>query len=145
MARKRGVTMVHVTSNKMLGAHGFLAKLFAVFEELRISVDLITTSEVSVSVTIDERHDVDELQRRLSQIADVEMIDNQCIVAVVGENLMADARTGARVLEALHGIGVKMVSLGRSGLNLSIVVDDRDADRAVQSIHNALFEAPVAV
>src|SRR5438874_476364 len=84
VARKRGVTMVHVTSNKMLGAHGFLAKLFAVFEELSISVDLITTSEVSVSVTIDERHDVDELEKRLKKIADVEMIDDQCIVAVVG-------------------------------------------------------------
>src|SRR5437762_1086152 len=145
VARKRGVTMVHVTSNKMLGAHGFLAKLFAVFEELSISVDLITTSEVSVSVTIDERHDVDELEKRLKKIADVEMIDNQCIVVVVGENLMFDARTGARVLEALHGIPVKMVSLGRSGLNLSIVVDDADADRAVQSIHSVLFETPVTV
>jgi aspartate kinase len=144
VARKRGVTMVHVTSNKMLGAHGFLAKLFSVFEELKISVDLITTSEVSVSVTIDERHDIEELQTRLGKIADVELTDNQCIVAVVGENLMADARTGARVLEALHGIPVKMVSLGRSGLNLSIVVDDADADRAVQSIHSVLFETPVA-
>jgi len=64
---------------------------------------------------------------------------------VVGQNLMADARTGARVLDALHGIPVKMVSLGRSGLNLSIVVDDANADRAVRSIHHALFEAPVAV
>ena len=143
VARKRGVTMVHVTSNKMLGAHGFLSRLFSVFEELRISVDLITTSEVSVSVTIDDRHDVDELERRLQKIAAVEMIDDQCIVAVVGENLMADARTGARVLESLHGIPVKMVSLGRSGLNLSIVIDDADADRAVQSIHNALFETAV--
>lgn len=143
VARKRGITMVHVRSNKMLGAHGFLARLFTVFEELGISVDLITTSEVSVSVTIDDPHP--DLRNRLSKIGDVELIDNQSIVAVVGENLMADARTGARVLEALQGMSVKMVSLGRSGLNLSIVVDDRDADRAVQSIHNALFEAPVAV
>src|SRR5436305_7184045 len=111
VAVKRNIAVVHMTSNKMLGAHGFLARLFAVFEELRISVDLITTSEVSVSVTIDERHDLDELQARLSKIAEVEMIDNQCIVAVVGENLMADARTGARVLEALQGIPVKMVAL----------------------------------
>jgi aspartate kinase len=94
-----------------------------------------------VSVTIDDPHP--DLRNRLSKIADVETIDDQCIVAVVGENLMADARTGARVLDALHGIAVKMMSLGRSGLNLSIVVDDRDADRAVQSIHNALFENPV--
>jgi aspartate kinase len=145
VARKRGVMLVHVMSNKMLGAHGFLARLFAVFEELRISVDLITTSEVSVSVTVDDRHDLQELERRLRKIADVEMIDDQCIVAVVGENLMFDSRTGARVLDALHGIPVKMVSLGRSGLNFSIVVDDADADRAVQSVHNALFETAVAV
>src|SRR5205085_10217191 len=144
VARKRGVTMVHVTSNKMLGAHGFLARLFAVFEELSISVDLITTSEVSVSVTIDERHDLDRLKERLEKFCEVDVTDDQCIVAVVGENLMADARTGARVLDALHGIPVKMVSLGRSGLNLSIVVDDADADRAVQAIHEALFEVEVA-
>jgi aspartate kinase len=146
IARKRNVTMVHVTSNKMLGAHGFLALLFTVFKDLGISVDLIATSEVSVSVTVDERHDMDELERRLREIGvNVEMLDDQCIVAVVGQNLMADARVGARILGALDGVGVKMISLGRSGLNLSLVVDDADADRAVRAIHNALFETPVAV
>jgi aspartate kinase len=143
IARKKGITLVHVTSNKMLGTHGFLAKLFAVFEKLAISVDLITTSEVSVSVTVDEKHDMEELERRLSAMGDVKMEDNQCIVAVVGQNVMSDARTGARVLDALRGVPVKMVSLGRSGLNLSIVVDDAHADRAVQAIHHALFEVPV--
>jgi aspartate kinase len=146
IARKRGITMVHVTSNRMLGAHGFLAQLFSVFEELHISVDLVATSEVSVSVTVDDKVETRELEARLHRIAEkVETTDGQSIIAVVGENLMADSRTGARVFDALQGIAVKMVSLGRSGLNLSIVVDDADADRAVQSIHNALFEAPVAV
>ncbi|HKR63764.1 MAG TPA: lysine-sensitive aspartokinase 3 [Thermoanaerobaculia bacterium] len=143
IARKKGITLVNVTSNKMLGTHGFLARLFSVFEELKISVDLITTSEVSVSVTVDEKHDMEELERRLREMGDVNLEDNQCIVAVVGQNVMADARTGARVLDALHGLPVKMVSLGRSGLNLSIVVDDAQADRAVQAIHRTLFEAPV--
>jgi aspartate kinase len=146
IARKRNVTMVHVTSNKMLGAHGFLARLFNVFENLRISVDLIATSEVSVSVTVDERQNMDELERKLHEIAEsVELIDNQSIVAVVGQNLMADSRVGARILGALDGISVKMISLGRSGLNLSIVVDDAEADGAVRAIHNALFESPVTV
>jgi aspartate kinase len=144
IARKKGVTVVHVMSNRMLGAHGFLARLFAVFEELAISVDLIATSEVSVTVTIDDKHDLDELQRRLRTVAEeVELIDDQCIVAVVGQNLMADSRVGARVLDALSGIAVKMVSLGRSGLNLSIVVDDVRADEAVRAIHHALFESEV--
>src|SRR5581483_9626262 len=62
VAVKRGITVVHMTSNKMLGAHGFLARLFAIFEELEISVDLITTSEVSVSVTIDEKHNLEALR-----------------------------------------------------------------------------------
>jgi aspartate kinase len=146
IARKRNVTMVHVTSNKMLGAHGFLARLFNVFEDLRISVDLIATSEVSVSVTVDERQDMEELERKLHEIAEtVELIDHQSIVAVVGQNLMADSRVGVRILGALDGIGVKMISLGRSGLNLSIVVDDAEADGAVRAIHNALFESPVTV
>ncbi|MFL6245065.1 MAG: lysine-sensitive aspartokinase 3 [Thermoanaerobaculia bacterium] len=146
IARKKGVTMVHVTSNKMLGAHGFLAQFFAVFQQLAISVDLIATSEVSVTVTVDDKHDTEELTKRLRTIADdVELIDNQCIVAIVGQHVMGDARVGARVLEALQSMPVKMISLGRSGLNLSIVVDDSRADEAVQAIHHTLFEAAVPV
>ncbi|HEV7240625.1 MAG TPA: lysine-sensitive aspartokinase 3 [Thermoanaerobaculia bacterium] len=143
IARKRGVTMVHVTSNKMLGTHGFLAKFFRVFADLEISVDLIATSEVSVTVTVDEKHDIDELTKRLSELANVELYDGQCIIAVVGKNVMSDARVGARVLEALGNMPVKMMSLGRSGLNLSIVVDDANADAAVKAVHHALFETAV--
>src|SRR5437763_7848183 len=84
VAVKRGITVVHMTSNKMLGAHGFLARLFAIFEELEVSVDLITTSEVSVSVTIDEERP--GLIERLKPVADVEVRQNQCIVAIVGRN-----------------------------------------------------------
>lgn len=146
IARKKNITMVHVASNRMLGTHGFLAQFFTMFAQLGISVDLIATSEVSVTVTIDEKHDIDELKKRLLTIADkVELYDGQCIVAVVGQNLMTDSRVGARILESLAGVSVKMISLGRSGLNLSIVVDDANADRAVQAIHSTLFEQPVAV
>ncbi len=145
IARKKGIAVVHITSNKMLGAHGFLARLFDEFERLAISVDLITTSEVSVSVTVDDTHDLDKLEKRLREFADVNIEDNQCIIAVVGTNLLADTLVGARIFEALRNIKVKMVSLGRSGLNLSLVVDNADADRAVESMHHALFEAPVAV
>lgn len=143
VARKRHVTVVHMTSNRMLGAHGFLAQIFDIFEQLEISVDLIATSEVSVSVTIDERHNIDELRERLAGVAEVEIIDDQSILAIVGRNLLSDTRVGARVFEALHGIPMKMLSLGRSGLNLSVVVDDADSDRAVQAVHAALFEHPV--
>jgi len=143
VAVKRGITVVHMTSNKMLGAHGFLARLFAIFEELELSVDLITTSEVSVSVTIDE--DKPELVERLKPVADVQVLESKCIVAIVGRNLMRDSIVGARIFEAMRGIPMAMFSLGTSGLNLSIVVDEADADRSVRAIHAALFEAPVGV
>ena len=145
IARKRHVTVVHMTSNKMLGAHGFLARIFAAFEEEEISVDLIATSEVSVSVTVDERHNIESLEERLRKFAEVEIIDEQAIVAIVGRNLLADSLVASRVFDALRGIPTKMISLGRSGLNLSIVVDDRDSERAIQRIHAALFEQPVEV
>jgi len=140
IARKKNITMVHVSSNKMLGTHGFLAKFFDVFAQLGISVDLIATSEVSVTVTVDEKHDIEEMVKRLKTLADqVELIDGQSIIAVVGQNLMLDSSVGARILEAI-AVPVKMISLGRSGLNLSLVVDDANADRAVKAIHHALFE-----
>ncbi len=140
IAIKRGVTVVHMTSNKMLGAHGFLARLFAIFETLEVSVDLITTSEVSVSVTIDEKHNLPQLIEKLEPVADVEVIENQCIVAIVGRNLMRDSAVGARIFEALRGVRISMFSMGTSGLNLSIVVHPDDADRAVKAVHAALFE-----
>lgn len=144
IARKKNITMVHVTSSSMLGTHGFLSRLFQVFADLAISVDLIATSEVSVTVTVDERHDIDELKRRLEALeAKVDLYDAQSIIAVVGQNVMDDSRVGARVLDSLEGLSVKMISLGRSGLNLSLVLDDANSHTAVQAIHHALFETPV--
>jgi aspartate kinase len=77
---------------------------------------------------------------KLKPVAEVSVIENQGIVAVVGRNLMKDSEVGARIFDAMKGIPMSMFSLGTSGLNLSIVVDDKDADRAVKAIHAALFE-----
>ncbi|PYQ28670.1 MAG: lysine-sensitive aspartokinase 3 [Acidobacteria bacterium] len=140
IARKTGITIVHVASNKMLGVHGFLAKLFGVFDQLAISVDVITTSEISVTVTIDDRHNVEELENRLNDLGKVELLENQSIVAVVGTNLKRESIIGARVFEALRGMRFQMVSLSSSGLNLSIVVPDAHSERAVQALHAAFFE-----
>jgi aspartate kinase len=90
-------------------------------------------------------HDLDDLKKKLREVADVEVINGQCIIAIVGRNLLADALVGARVFEAMRGVPLQMLSLGRSGLNLSIVIDDADSDSAVQRIHHALFEQAVAV
>jgi aspartate kinase len=96
-------------------------------------------------VTVDEQHDLDELKTRLTGVAEVEVIDRQCIIAIVGRNLLADAMVGAHIFEAMRGVPMQMLSLGRSGLNLSIVIDDAKSDDAIQRIHAALFEQAVAV
>jgi aspartate kinase len=125
----------------MLGAHGFLARIFQVFDELEISVDLITTSEVSVSVSVDETHNLEALRERLKTFAAVEMKPDQSIIALVGRQLLHDTTIGATAFAALKGIEISMMSFGTSGLNLSIAVHDADAARAVQAVHRALFES----
>jgi aspartate kinase len=92
-------------------------------------------------VTIDEKHNLSQLIEKLQPVADVEVLENQCIVAIVGRNLMQDTTVGSRIFDALRGVKISMFSLGTSGLNLSIVVDPADADKAVKSVHAALFES----
>jgi len=145
VALKKGITVVHMTSSRMLGASGFLARLFAIFEQLEVSVDLITTSEVSVSVTIDEKQNLDALVAALKPVAEVTVHVNQCIVAVVGRNLMADSEVASRIFDSIRGVPISMFSLGTSGLNLSIVLADEHADRAVKAIPRTLFEVPAVV
>jgi aspartate kinase len=140
IALKKAITVVHMTSNQMLGTHGFLARIFDVFATTGVSVDLITTSEVSVSVTIDQTAELQRLVTALSEFAAVEIRDSQAIIAVVGRAAMNDASVGATILSALAGVPITMMSLGTSGLNLSVVVPDRSAEAAVKKVHAALFE-----
>jgi aspartate kinase len=98
-----------------------------------------------VSVTVDDTNNLDALKAALADVAEVRIDDDQSIIAVVGRNLMGESIVGPAIFDALAGVPLTMFSLGRSGLNLSIVVEDRDADRAIKSIHHALFEAPVGV
>lgn len=140
IALKKAITVVHMRSDQMLGTHGFLARIFNVFANAGVSVDLITTSEVSVSVTIDRDDRLARLVAALREVATVEVRDHQAIIAIVGTAVMNDATVGATVLRALSGIPITMMSLGTSGLNLSVVVPDPQAERAVRSVHAALFE-----
>jgi aspartate kinase len=141
IALKRGVSIVHMISNKMLGAHGFLARIFEVFSRHGVSVDLIATSEVSVSVTIDDDYKLPHLMVDLEDIADVRVMRNQTIIAIVGRQLLAQSSIVTRALTAVDGQAISMISYGLSGLNLSVVLNGVDPDETVRSIHRALFEA----
>lgn len=139
IAMKRGITVVHITSNQMLGAHGFLARIFVVFERLGIPVDLITTSEVSVTLTVDRTDRLDELVAQLAPFAEVQVERNRAIVAIVGRRIGRDAVVAEKAFRALRGVPLSMVSLGSSDLNLSIVLDENDVERAVRGVHEAFF------
>lgn len=141
IAVKRDVTVVHMVANQMLGAVGFLARIFGAFDRHGVSVDLITTSEVSVSVTVENDEKLAALVRDLEKFATVRTLRGQTIVAVVGRKLMSDSEPVARLVRAIDGEKVSMISYGTTGLNLSIVLSGIDAVDAVQTIHRAVFEA----
>ena len=141
IAIRRGITVLHITSNQMLGAHGFLAKVFDVFGRLETPVDLITTSEVSLSVTIDSDAHLTELVQALSTFADVRVLRDQAVLALVGKEMTANSRATATVFEALGGIPLTMLSLGSSDLNLSMVMNEKHVEESLRTIHRAVFES----
>jgi aspartate kinase len=143
IASKPGITVINVASSRMLMAHGFLARLFSIFAEYGKSVDVISTSEVSVSLTIDNEERLEEIRAALGQIGDVRIIRSKAIVCVVGEGMKSTPGIGARILTALAraGVNIEMVSEGASEINLTLVVDKPAAVLAVRVLHEEFFGA----
>lgn len=139
VACKRHVTTIEITSTRMLMAYGFLRRVFEIFERCRTSVDVVTTSEVSVSVTVDDDARVQEIVGALREIADVRVEPDMAILSAVGDNLRADTRIAARVIGALAGFDVRMVSQAASRRNVTIVVRDGDAVPAMVCLHEEFF------
>jgi aspartate kinase len=140
LAAKKDVTLVNVQSYRMLNAHGFLASIFTIFAEARISVDLVATSEVSVSMTLDRTEGLGAVVKRLEELGTVEVETRRGIVCLVGKGLWRDSAVVARVFNTLEDVPLRMISLGSSDTNLSLVVAEEDADRAVRQLHAAFFD-----
>jgi aspartate kinase len=139
IAGKSGVSLVKVRSPRMLLTEGFMRTLFGVFERHRTSVDVVATSEVSVSVTIDDAAHLDELILELRELGDVTMERNRGIVSVVGTGLSDGGKAMACALTAVGDIRVHMLSLSSSGINLTVVVDGEQVNPAMQRLHAAFF------
>ncbi len=139
IACKRGVTRISIASTRMLMAWGFLSRVFAVFEKFQTPVDVVTTSEVAVSVTIDDRRSLRDIVEALSQFAEVDVRDAMAIVSAVGERLRSDLTLGTRVLGALEGLPLEMVSQGGSRKNITVVVPDEHAVAAMTRLHDRFF------
>ncbi len=140
IAAKDNITAIYIHSTRMLNAYGFLRKVFEVFEKYKTPVDMITTSEVSVAVTIDNDLNLDKITEELNQIAELEPHDfNQSIICIVG-NFMADkAGIAINVMNALKNIPVRMIAYGASEHNMSILVDSKDKNAALEALNESLF------
>ena len=139
IACKRDITVVEIRSLRMLMAHGFLRRIFEVFDRYQTPVDLVTTSEVCVAVTIDQPRYIGEIERELARIADVNVIPGQAIICLVGDALRETPGLGARIFTALRQINVRMISEGASFNNVSLVVRDEDLVPAVAALHEEFF------
>jgi diaminopimelate decarboxylase/aspartate kinase len=145
IADKRGITAIQVVSTRMLMAHGFLARIFAVFDAHRTAVDLVATSEVSVSLTIDDDRNLPAIAARLSEFARVDVERGMAVVCLVGEGMRGNAHVAAEAFRALRHVRVRMITQGSSAMNLGVVVDERDAADAVRALHDVFFRGPLPV
>jgi aspartate kinase len=136
VAAKDGITSIKIKSGRMLLAYGFLRRVFEVFERYKTSIDMITTSEVAVSVTIDDNKFITEIADELKNYGSVEVTHNQTIICIVGENIVAQRGIIDKVFEALKHFQISMISYGGSRHNISILVDSKDKKEALVSLND---------
>jgi len=141
LACKRDVTVIDITSTRMFMAHGFLLRLFEVFERFKTAVDVVTTSEVSVSVTVDDTRKLDEIVAALRVFADVTCESKMAIVSVVGDRLHDDPSVFAQAVVAINGIPLRLVSQASSRRTFTFVLRDAEVPNAMARLHNALFSS----
>lgn len=139
VAAKDGIIVVNIKSDRMLLAHGFLRAVFEIFERYKTPIDMITTSEVAVSLTVDNPKQLKEIRKELEEIANVEIDENQTIICIVGNVPKDAAGYGFKVLEALKDIPLRMVSYGGSANNISVLIDSKLKKDALMALNKGLF------
>ncbi len=139
IAVKRGITIVDVAAPRMLLAHGFLKAIFEAFDRHRIPVDVVSTSEVSVSLTVDSNESIPALAADLAKLADVKYEGRKAIVCLVGENLRQIPGIAGRVFGELSDVNIRMISQGASEINLTFVIEEDAVPGVVQRLHKAFF------
>ena len=140
IAAKDGITAIKIQSSRMLLAYGFLRRVFEIFERFKTPIDMITTSEVAVSLTIDDTRNLEDILKELDKFGTVELDQDQTIICVVGDFGADKHGYAARVFEALKHIPIRMISYGGSNYNVSLLVKTADKTEALRSLHNRLFE-----
>lgn len=141
IASKKGITVINIQSTRMLMAYGFLESIFSVFSRHRTPVDLVSTSEVAVSLTIDNTERLEQILGELEHYAEVTRYERKAILCIVGEQMHSTVGIADRIFRSLGDINVMMISQGASEINMSMVIDERDVNEAVRRLHKEFFES----
>lgn len=139
IAHKPGVSLVQVTSTRMLGAYGFLKSLFDIFARHRTGVDVVSTSEVSVSLSVEDTRRLPAILADLETLGTVRVVHGNAIVCIVGEGIGDMPGVAARVFSTIQDINVVLISQGASSINLTFIVNEKEANEAVRRLHGAFF------
>ena len=140
VAAKENITAIKIKSSRMLLAHGFLRKVFEIFESYHTSIDMICTSEVGVSMSIDNTKHLNEIVHDLKKYGTVTIDHNMCIICVVGDMDWENIGFEARAMDAMRDIPVRMISFGGSNYNISFLIKESDKKRALQALQEKLFK-----
>jgi len=139
IAYKKGITILHITSARMLGAYGFMSAIFQIFERHRTVIDVVTTSEVSVSLTLDNTDALEAVTRDLRRIGTVEIEPDQAVVCVVGSGLRGTSGVAARIFAAISDTNVSLISHGASSVNMTFVVQEDLVSEVIKRLHSEFF------
>lgn len=142
IAAKKRITIIDVAAPRMLLAHGFLRAIFEAFDRHRVPVDVVSTSEVSVSLTVDSNESIPALAADLAKLADVKYEGRKAIVCLVGENLRETPGIAARVFGELSDVKIRMISQGASEINLTFVIEENEVPQVIRRLHKTFFSEP---
>ena len=142
IAVKKKLSIIDIVASRMLMSHGYMSQMFAIFDKHKCPVDMVSTSEVSVSLTVDSNSSLPKIAADLSKLADVKYEGRKALVCMVGEDIRGQSGIAAQVFNAIRHINVRMISQGASEINMSFMIEEDDADEAVRSLHAAFFQNP---
>ncbi|MGB7202967.1 MAG: lysine-sensitive aspartokinase 3 [Pyrinomonadaceae bacterium] len=140
IAHKKNITILRITSARMLGSYGFMSALFQVFERYRTVIDVISTSEVSVALTLDNTAEIDKIVTELERLGDVEVEPGYAVICVVGEGLRASTGLASTVFSTINDINVALISHGASSVNLTFVVKEEFVADVIKKLHDTFFK-----
>jgi aspartate kinase len=142
IAVKKRLSIIDVVASRMLMTHGYMKEIFTIFDKHKCAVDMVSTSEVSVSLTVDSNDNLPALAADLGQLADVKYEGRKALICMVGDDIRGQSGMAAQVFSAIRHINVRMISQGASEINMSFMIDEDDADEAVRSLHATFFQDP---